>query len=323
MFYRLEFEEDDIVKPEVALVDDPAIDLKGLMLSNNKNKDIKPKETINLKKLQKFDNDKQIIAGPALVSDKWIYRFDEEYGDYYVMFTPDQVQKFKNAFEKEGGIINFEHSDRKIKAKVLFSQMVESDQSNIAEFNYNYDLKKGDWFLAIQIEDSSEWKEIKEGKHNGFSIEGIFDHNIIAFKNKNKEEQMKKEELEQFKKDILGEIKSMFESKEEENLEENLEEEMESKDDEEVEAKDDENKEEDLEENEETEEDTEESEKDFEFTQEMYNNILTELAELQNQINETKESDDEELSYEEEDLTKLSKTEQKIKKLAQNLSKIK
>lgn len=351
MFYRLEFEEDDIIKPEVALVADPAIELKSLMLKKSKSPDgnntKEGVDKIKLSKLQTFDNDKQIIAGPALVCDKWIERYDEETDDHYwVMFTPEQVKVFKNAFERDGGIINFEHSDVKVKAKVIFSEIVEDDSKNIDEWNYHTELKKGDWFLSIYVEDKKDWKVIKEKMRNGYSVEAMFNHNIIQFKKEYKNEQNEMEkELNEFKSEILSEFKSMIASLKEDEKKEDLEDEKkedemgsEKEDDTEVEAEKEDYKEEDedkeveaekeedeVEAEEEGDSDEGETESTFEFTEEMYNAILSEISEIQTQINEIKEGDEEELSYEdkEEDLTKLSKKEQRIKRIAQNLSKIK
>jgi hypothetical protein len=39
---------------------------------------------------------------------------------------------------------------------------------------YGFDLPKGTWMISMKIEDENVWKQVKEGKYKGFSIEGYF-----------------------------------------------------------------------------------------------------------------------------------------------------
>jgi hypothetical protein len=35
-------------------------------------------------------------------------------------------------------------------------------------------IRDGSWMMSYKVEDRKLWKEIKAGKYNGFSIEGVF-----------------------------------------------------------------------------------------------------------------------------------------------------
>jgi hypothetical protein len=40
--------------------------------------------------------------------------------------------------------------------------------------NYGFSLPKGTWMISMKIEDDKVWKDAKDGKYKGFSIEGYF-----------------------------------------------------------------------------------------------------------------------------------------------------
>ena len=173
MYYRVLFTESEEHEPRISLVDDPAIQVKSVMLKN----EVAP---IKLSTFQKFNDDKQIVSGLALIADKWIFRYDaKKEKEYYIMFTPDQIALYKEAFLKNGGKINFEHTDRVIEAEVLQCCLIGEEE---LRYPCEGEPKEGDLFLAVHIKNTEDWVEIKQGKHNGFSIEGVFNHRLIEFK---------------------------------------------------------------------------------------------------------------------------------------------
>jgi hypothetical protein len=176
MYYRVLFTESDEHEPRISVVDDPAIQVKSVMLK----KQIKEAEPIKLSKFHKFNDDKQILSGLALVADKWIERYDAATDKtYFIMFTPDQISLYKDAFISNGGKINFEHTDRMVEAEVLQCCLIGEEE---LKYPLEGDYKDGDLFLAVHIKNTEDWIEIKQGKHNGFSIEGVFNHRLIEFK---------------------------------------------------------------------------------------------------------------------------------------------
>ena len=44
------------------------------------------------------------------------------------------------------------------------------------------DVPDGTWLAEYKIEDDKVWNEIKNGTYKGFSIEGIFQNNIVNVK---------------------------------------------------------------------------------------------------------------------------------------------
>ena len=270
----MDFDEEALSMTELALTSNPAIEITdGVML----NKD----EFVNLNDQVELNKDKQIIASVALVADKWIERQEKNGDTYFISFTPDQVRAFKNAFEKNGGIINLKHTDRKIKGEILLSEIVEdgAEEKIRKEYGYKGKLSKTDYFVALKIEDEKDWEYLKENGMNSFSIQAYFKKNLIKF-NKMSEVEKLNEEIEKLKTE-LSKIKEESE-KEEETTETNLE--AETQETEET------NLEEEAESTEETEDNSEEesaeSEENFEFTEEMYNAMIEVVADLSAKVDE-------------------------------------
>lgn len=122
-----------------------------------------------------FDEEKQIIAGPALIPDLKIYRYDEDLGEYYVVFTKEVIEKMVEKFNQQpkSETINLDHSSTIAPAFIKGSWIVENPELDKSRM-YGFDLPEGTWFLEVKVTDHEFWqKEVKERGKFGFSIEGL------------------------------------------------------------------------------------------------------------------------------------------------------
>jgi hypothetical protein len=264
-FFRMTFDEGELEATELAITANPAIEvLDGVFLNKENN-------FIQLEELIELNSEKQIIASVALRADKWIERMTKEGETYYIMFEPKSVKSFKENFEKNGAVFNIEHSDRKVKAELIFSEIVEEvgEEKIREEFGYKGRLEKTDYFVAAKIENKEDWEYIKKEGMNAFSIEAYFNKHKIEFK---KETMTQKEMMEQ-----IEELKSQLAKYQEEEKEETTatEETKEEKEEIVAEVK-----------TEETETEVEEVEEGFVFTEEMYKDLIQKVAELEVMIEE-------------------------------------
>lgn len=148
----------------VSLVQQPAIMVKGLAFNDTP-----------IKLEFKYDNDKQIIAGPAIIPDMKIYRYDDEIGEFYVYFEKEMIEKMVDRFNKlpKEFKINLDHSDKIAPAFIKGSWIIENKEYDKSKM-YGFDLPEGTWFIEVKVEDKDFWaKEIKKGEKYGFSIEGF------------------------------------------------------------------------------------------------------------------------------------------------------
>lgn len=154
-----ENEEDSGVEA-ISLVEFPAIEENFIALN---------KHNVELKVL---DNEKRIVVGYALVPDKKIYRRRGDY-EYYITFSRETVSKASELYLKrlKNNNTTLEHQTLTSGVSVVESWVVEDlelDKINL------YGLKPilGGWAVKMKVYNDQVWDEVKEGRYQGFSIEG-------------------------------------------------------------------------------------------------------------------------------------------------------
>ena len=167
--YMLEISDDLLDDAEVqfvSLVDRPAIQKNWNAFKNEQ-------------KFQIISEDKRIISGCAMLADTPIFRSDATFGDYYVAFSKDTITKIVQKYFKKGyqNNVNLMHDHNQIETGVTMFESFISDKSRgippMAGFE---DAPDGSWFCSMLVENDAVWQQVKEGKINGFSIEGIFNY---------------------------------------------------------------------------------------------------------------------------------------------------
>jgi hypothetical protein len=154
----------------ISIVDTPAIEVKGYAFNSIKAYEFK------------YDKEKQIIAGPALIPDIKIKRVDEYGQQYFVYFSKNTIDKMVMKFMK-GGIsnkINFNHQDKIVDAYILSSWIVEDKEMDKSKV-YGYDLPEGSYFIEVKVEDKDFWDNYVKKGYNSFSIEGYFSEKMMKF----------------------------------------------------------------------------------------------------------------------------------------------
>ena len=147
----------------ISLVDSPAIEENFIMLSS---------QEVELKIL---DEEKRLVVGFALVPEKRIFRKVKD-KEFNIFFTKETVALSSELFMKKLNLNKFttEHEKEVQGINVIESWIVEdakNDKSNI----YNLGAKGGEWVVMSKIYNDDIWKQVKEGKFKGYSIEGMYD----------------------------------------------------------------------------------------------------------------------------------------------------
>lgn len=167
--YMLEISDDlsdDAEVQFVALVDRPAIQKNWNAFKNEQ-------------KFEIISEDKHIISGCAMLADTPIFRSDANFGDYYVAFSKDTIVKIVQKYFKKGyqNNVNLMHDHNQIESGVTMFESFISDKSRgISPMKGFEDAPDGSWFVSMLVENDAVWQQVKEGKVNGFSIEGIFNY---------------------------------------------------------------------------------------------------------------------------------------------------
>jgi hypothetical protein len=92
-----------------------------------------------------------------------------------VFFSEATVKQASELFLKNGNQSNatLEHKAKFDGATVVESWIIDNPDMDKSKA-YGFDLPKGTWMISMKIEDDKVWKQVKEGKYKGFSIEGYF-----------------------------------------------------------------------------------------------------------------------------------------------------
>lgn len=151
----------------ISLVESPAVEKDFLCFS-------KEKETVKLN----FDNAKRVISGVVCLADTPIYRYNERYGEYYVVFSKETIQKMVEKFAKMDLFksVNLQHDDTKfVDGIYMFESYIINKERGINPVEFS-DIPDGSWIASYKVENDELWGEIINGnKLNGFSLQGLFE----------------------------------------------------------------------------------------------------------------------------------------------------
>ena len=126
-----------------------------------------------------MNEEKRIISGALMIPNELIYRNNERFGEHYVKFSPETIQQIAIKLSKKGyqNNVNLMHDSKQVVEGVTMFEMFISDSSRgIMPMKGFEDLPDGSLFASYYVENEEVWKEIKQGKYRGFSVEGLFDY---------------------------------------------------------------------------------------------------------------------------------------------------
>ena len=169
----------------VALVDKPAIQ-RNFLAFNTK------------QRFEVLSEDKRIVSGPLMLADMPIYRMNEDFGEHYVVFDAETIQKIAEKFFKKGyqANVNEMHDPNKaVDGVTMFESWLVNRDLGKMPINGFEDVKDGSWFGSFKVENDDIWAKVKSGEFQGFSVEGIFGYSETVSK-----EQLMVEKIKQILK---------------------------------------------------------------------------------------------------------------------------
>lgn len=152
----------------ISLVDFPAVNKNFLCFSEQK----------QVKKLQFADAQKHIITGVVCLADTPIYRWNEQIGDYYVVFSKETIRQMVEKYSKQGlwNSVNLQHNDDDfINSAIMLETYLVDKERGIVPKEFA-EIPDGSWIASFKITDDKMWNYIiNSGELNGFSLQGMFD----------------------------------------------------------------------------------------------------------------------------------------------------
>ena len=155
----------------ISLVADPAIESNWIYLSKQ-----------HKIELAEVNNEKRLLLGPVLIPNKEIPRIDDETGEEYdIVFDEAVIEKAAQLFlqRQYNNSSTLEHETPINDISIVESWLVadpKADKSNA----YGLSYPKGSWIVMAKVNNDEIWSEyVKTGKVKGFSLEGLFGHNLV------------------------------------------------------------------------------------------------------------------------------------------------
>ena len=155
----------------ISLVENPAIESNWVYLSKHYKIE-----------LATANNDKQLLIGPVLIPNKEIPRIDQETGEEYsIVFDEDVIEKAAQLFlqRQHNNSSTLEH-DQPLEDISFVESWIVADSKADKTNAYGLSYPKGTWVVMAKVNNIDIWDNyVKTGKVAGFSLEGLFGHNLV------------------------------------------------------------------------------------------------------------------------------------------------
>lgn len=124
-----------------------------------------------------FSSEERLVVGPAMIPDKMIIRRNEITGEiYYVYFTAETIKKLQQKYMQEKLLdkTNIEHGRKFLNGVNVVESWIVEDPEKDKQQVFGMDYPKGTWMIMMKVEEDAVWDKVKNGKLNGFSVQGYF-----------------------------------------------------------------------------------------------------------------------------------------------------
>lgn len=163
----------------VSLVDEPAVEYPWQLFSNKK------RQTFQVE-----NPDLQLITGVVMLADTPIYRYDPTYGEYYIVFSKETIEKMVRKFFKEGyqENVDSDHSFNLMEGIELQQAFIKDTAKGLSPKGFE-EVPDGSLFFTYKVTSDELWEKVRTGSWTGFSLAGTFEMEQAFRKVVNKEEE--------------------------------------------------------------------------------------------------------------------------------------
>lgn len=162
---RIEDEDDGIFC--ISLVDEPAVEVNWLAFAKNKQQHLQFKIA---------DEDEHILLGVIMRADFPIYRVGISGYEYYIKYSKETIAKMarKMLADNVFNYVDTNHNNQWVDG-VLLEELFIKDTAKGINPNGFEDIEDGSLFAKYRVSNETIWGKVKNGKFNGFSLEGYFE----------------------------------------------------------------------------------------------------------------------------------------------------
>ena len=175
-------EENETGVDVISFVENPAIEIDFMYFSKE-----------SKQKFKTTSEEKRIVCGAAMIPNEKIIRVDGAGEEYFVFFSEDTIRLCNEMYFKSGANIgaNLEHETPVDGVTVVESWLISDVNIDKAVALGFKDLPVGTWMVSYKVDNDEVWKQVKEGKVLGFSVEGLFGQKKVEMTKEFTEEDLK------------------------------------------------------------------------------------------------------------------------------------
>lgn len=152
---------------KISLVDDPAVMSNFLAFDNTR----KPL-------LYAIENEeKRLVRGVVMRADFPIYRYDENFGEYYIIYKAETIRQMaeKYLLENRQNDVNLMHEDNSdVDGVQMVQYFIKDTNAGVNPTGFE-NIADGSLFAEFHIVNDGVWEQVKDGTFKGYSLEGVFD----------------------------------------------------------------------------------------------------------------------------------------------------
>lgn len=152
---------------KISLVDLPAVESNFVAFNKNKHS----------MKFSIDDEEQHMVTGVIMRANFLIYRYDPDYGEYYIKYSAETIKKMAEKMMVDGTFnkVNLMHMDgTDVEGVNLVELFIKDTNKGINPAGFD-DIENGSLFATYKVNNEAIWDEIKAGTFAGFSLEGFFD----------------------------------------------------------------------------------------------------------------------------------------------------
>lgn len=123
------------------------------------------------------NEEKRIVRGVVMRADFPIYRYDEKFGEYYIIYKADTIRQMaeKYLLESRQNDVNLMHEENSDVDGVQMVQYFIKDTGAGVNPTGFEEIADGSLFAEFHIVNDAVWEQVKDGTFKGYSLEGVFD----------------------------------------------------------------------------------------------------------------------------------------------------
>lgn len=163
--YEAGVSEDGCGIQRVSLVDDPAV-MVGFQAFAAQKEQMRYAVT---------DEERRLVHGCIMRADFPIYRRDDTFGEYYIIYRAATIRAMAEKYLTEGraNAVSLEHeAGSEVEGVNMVQWYIKGRGLQPEGFE---DVADGSLFAEYHVTNDEIWADIKEGTYKGFSLEGVFE----------------------------------------------------------------------------------------------------------------------------------------------------